>query len=91
MSEECNLCDGTGEVEADVVADRGSIGCPSCIERELSAQLASVTAERDKLAAQRDEARELVKQHMEFTTFQELDELFKTMREAAARWEKETP
>lgn len=46
--DECELCDGCGEVTAKTTrAELDQIGCPACIERELHERINLATAERD--------------------------------------------
>lgn len=47
--DDCELCGGSGEVEATTQrAERDTVGCPACIQREATADLAAARAERDE-------------------------------------------
>jgi hypothetical protein len=46
MSDDCEMCDGSGEVEVD---GHGCVGCPACIQRERDAEIAKLQAEAEQL------------------------------------------
>lgn len=55
--EGCWLCDGCGEVETHKASDdqRVAVGCPACIQNDLSWKLQAAETERDELAAWKDD------------------------------------
>jgi hypothetical protein len=52
QADDCKLCGGSGEVEIEmpVTAERNTVGCPGCIERQLTERIAEL--EKQLLAQQ---------------------------------------
>ncbi len=46
---ECNMCGGSGEIEADIGVERQTVGCPACIEHQLTETINELRKENTEL------------------------------------------
>lgn len=46
----CDLCDGTGEIEAATIHDIGSVPCPTCVSAELRERIVRLENSMSRIA-----------------------------------------